>query len=83
MTNPCSPDQTRLIIRALFNDSARRGKGIAGARFDRSSPPEIVISRPNVIDGINQDALEMQKESYMDDFELMIQKYMAKIKKAQ
>ncbi len=51
-----------------------------GKNFDRTSPSEIVISRPNIINGINQDALEIQKENYTEDYEVLIQKYLEKIK---
>ena len=54
-----------------------------GKDFNRTSPPEIIISKPTIIDGVNQDALELQKQSYSDDYEILIQKYMEKIRNAQ
>jgi hypothetical protein len=61
-------------------DFEQKRESRPGRNFDRTSPPEIVISRPNIIDGINQDALELQKENYTEDYELLIQRYMAKMK---
>jgi hypothetical protein len=45
-------------------DFEQKRESRPGKNFDRSSPPEIVISKPNIIDGVNQDALELQKENY-------------------
>lgn len=61
-------------------DFEQKRESRPGKDFDRISPPEIVISRPEIINGINQDMLELQKESYSDEYELLIQKYMQKIK---
>jgi hypothetical protein len=61
-------------------DFEQRRESRPGKNFERSSPPEIVISKPNLIDGINQDALEIQKENYTEDYEILIQKYLEKIK---
>lgn len=61
-------------------DFEQKRESRPGKNFDRTSPPEIVISKPNIIDGINQDALELQKENYTEDYELLIQKYLEKIK---
>jgi hypothetical protein len=61
-------------------DFEQKRESRPGRNFDRTSPPEIVISRPNIINGINQDALELQKENYTEDYELLIQKYMEKMK---
>ncbi|MFI5145160.1 MAG: DUF4175 family protein [Ignavibacteria bacterium] len=61
-------------------DFEKKRESKPGKNFDRVSPPEIVISRPNIIDGINQDALDLQKESYSEDYETLIQKYMEKMK---
>jgi ribosomal protein L16 Arg81 hydroxylase len=79
--------QERILSRMLdFQLSARekdfeqKRESRPGKNFDRSSPPEIVISKPNIINGINQDALELQKENYNEDYELLIQKHMEKIK---
>lgn len=61
-------------------DFEQKRESRPGRNFERSSPPEIVISRPNIINGINQDALELQEENYTEDYELLIQKYMEKMK---
>lgn len=61
-------------------DFEQKRESRPGKNFDRSSPPEIVISKPNIINGINQDALELQKENYTEDYEVLIQKYLDKIK---
>lgn len=61
-------------------DFEQKRESRPGKNFDRSSPSEIVISRPNIINGINQDALEIQKENYTEDYEVLIQKYLEKIK---
>lgn len=61
-------------------DFEQKRESRPGKNFERSSPPEIVISKPNIINGINQDALEIQKENYTEDYELLIQKYLEKIK---
>ena len=61
-------------------DFEQKRESRPGKNFDRSSPPEIVISKPNIINGINQDALELQKENYTEDYEVLIQKYLEKIK---
>ncbi len=61
-------------------DFEQKRESRPGKNFDRSSPSEIVISRPNIINGINQDALELQKENYTEDYEVLIQKYLEKIK---
>jgi hypothetical protein len=61
-------------------DFEQKRESKPGKNFDRSSPPEIIISKPNIINGINQDALELQKENYTEDYEVLIQKYMEKIK---
>lgn len=61
-------------------DFEQKRESKPGKNFDRSSPPEIVISKPNIINGINQDALELQNENYTEDYEVLIQKYMEKIK---
>ena len=61
-------------------DFEKKRESKPGKNFDRESPPEIVISRPNIIDGVNRDALYLQKESYSEDYEALIQKYMAKVK---
>ncbi|MGH2576016.1 MAG: DUF4175 family protein [Ignavibacteria bacterium] len=89
--NNLSPEtkkrQEKILSRLLdFQLSARekdfeqKRESRPGKNFDRSSPQEIVISRPNIIDGINQDALELQKENYNEDYEVLIQKYMEKLK---
>ncbi|MCI0450540.1 MAG: hypothetical protein L0Y79_12295, partial [Chlorobi bacterium] len=79
--------QERILSRMLDfqlsqreKDFEQRRESRPGKNFERSSPPEIVISKPNIIDGINQDALEIQKESFTEDYEILIQKYMQKIK---
>lgn len=64
-------------------DFEKKRESRPGKDFDRSSPPEIIISKPTIIDGINQDALELQKQSYSEDYEALIQKYMEKIKASQ
>jgi hypothetical protein len=61
-------------------DFEQKRESRPGKNFDRTSPSEIVISRPNIINGINQDALEIQKENYTEDYEVLIQKYLEKIK---
>lgn len=61
-------------------DFEQKRESRPGKNFDRSSPPEIIISKPNIINGINQDALEIQKENYTEDYEMLIQKYMEKVK---
>jgi len=63
-------------------DFEKKRESRPGKDFDRSSPPEIIISKPTIIDGINQDALELQKQSYSEDYETLIQKYMEKIRAA-
>jgi hypothetical protein len=94
LDNSISPEtkkrQEKILSRMLdFQLSARekdfekRRESRPGKDFDRTSPPEIIISKPTLIDGINQDALELQKESYTEDYELLIQKYMEKIKAVQ
>jgi hypothetical protein len=91
LDNSISPEtrkrQEKILSRMLdFQLSARekdfekRRESRPGKDFDRSSPPEIIISKPTIIDGINQDALELQKESYNEDYEVLIQKYLEKIK---
>lgn len=94
LDNSISPEtrkrQEKILSRMLdFQLSARekdfekRRESRPGKDFDRTSPPEIIISKPTIIEGINQDALELQKESYTEDYELLIQKYMEKIKAVQ
>jgi len=61
-------------------DFEKKRESRPGKNFDRTSPPEIIISMPNIINGINQDALEQQRESYSEDYEVLIQKYMEKIR---
>ncbi len=61
-------------------DFEQKRESRPGKNFDRSSPPEIVISKPNIINGVNQDALELQKENYTEDYEVLIQKYLEKIR---
>lgn len=61
-------------------DFEQKRESRPGKNFDRSSPPEIVISRPNIVNGINQDVLDLQKDNYTEDYELLIQKYMEKVK---
>lgn len=61
-------------------DFEQKRESKPGKNFDRSSPPEIVISKPNIINGINQDALDIQKENYTEDYEVLIQKYLEKMK---
>ena len=79
--------QEKILSRMLDFQLATREKDFEqkresrpGKDFDRSSPPEIVISKPNVINGVNQDALELQKDNYSEDYETLIQKYMEKMK---
>ncbi|RPI14602.1 MAG: hypothetical protein EHM58_16145 [Ignavibacteriae bacterium] len=67
-------------LSAREKDFEQKRESRPGKDFDRVSPPEIIISRPEVINGINQDALDLQKESYSDEYELLIRKYMQKIK---
>ncbi|MCC7159773.1 MAG: hypothetical protein IT281_09560, partial [Ignavibacteria bacterium] len=61
-------------------DFEQKRESRPGRNFDRSTPPEIVISKPNIINGINQDALELQQENYTEDYEVLIQKYHDKVK---
>jgi hypothetical protein len=68
-------------LSAREKDFEKRRESRPGKDFDRTSPPEIIISKPNIINGINQDALELLKENYNEDYELLIQKYMEKIKR--
>lgn len=60
-------------------DFEQKRESRPGKDYDRTSPPEIVISRPNVINGINQDALKLQSESFNEDYEILIQKYLSKL----
>jgi DNA repair exonuclease SbcCD ATPase subunit len=61
-------------------DFEKKRESRPGKNFDRTSPPEIIISMPKIVNGINQDALELQRESYSEDYEVLIQKYMEKIR---
>ncbi len=61
-------------------DFEQKRESRPGKNFDRSTPPEIVISKPNIINGVNQDALEIQQENYTEDYEVLIQKYQDKVK---
>jgi hypothetical protein len=54
-------------------DFEQKRESRPGKDYDRNSPPEIVISRPNIINGINQDALDIQKQNYTEDYETLIQ----------
>ncbi|HEY3249477.1 MAG TPA: hypothetical protein VGK25_00020, partial [Ignavibacteria bacterium] len=79
--------QERILSRMLdFQLSARekdfeqKRESRPGKNIDRSSPPEIVISRPNIINGINQDALILQQNNFSEDYETLIQKYLEKKK---
>lgn len=79
--------QEKILSRMLDFQLATREKDFEqkresrpGKNFDRSSPPEIVISKPTIINGVNQDALELQQESYSEDYETLIHKYMEKMK---
>jgi len=79
--------QERILSRMLdFQLSARekdfeqRRESRPGKNFDRVSPPEIVISRPNIINDVNQDALLLQQNNFNDDFETLIQKFKEKLK---
>lgn len=79
--------QEKILSRMLDFQLATREKDFEqkresrpGKDFDRISPPEIVISRPEIINGVNQDVLDLQKQSYSDEYELLIQKYMQKIR---
>jgi hypothetical protein len=79
--------QERILSRMLDFQLSQREKDFEqkresrpGKNYDRTSPPEVVISRPNIIDGINQDAVDLQKESYTEDYEILIQKYLEKIR---
>lgn len=79
--------QERILSRMLDFQLSQREKDFeqkresrSGKNFDRTSPPEVVISRPTIIDGINQDALELQNESYTEDYEMLIQKYLEKMR---
>jgi hypothetical protein len=78
--------QEKILSRMLDFQLSEREKDFEQKResrpskdYDRNSPPEIVISRPNIVDGINQDALEIQKQNYTEDYESLIQKYLRKI----
>ncbi len=79
--------QEKILSRMLDFQLSQREKDFEqkresrpGKDYERSSPPEIVISRPNIINGVNQDALDVQKESYSDNYEALIQKYMEKMR---
>ncbi len=67
-------------LSAREKDFEQKRESRSGKNFDRNSPPEVVFSKPNIIDGINQDALEMEKLNYSEDYERLIQKYMEKMK---
>jgi len=67
-------------LSAREKDFEQKRESRPGKNFDRSSPSEIVISRPNLINGINQDALMLQENNYSEDYETLIQKYMEKVK---
>jgi hypothetical protein len=62
-------------------DFEKKRESRPGKDYDRSSPTEIVISRPNIIEGVNQDVLELQKQSFNEDYEILIQKYMERVKR--
>ena len=70
-------------LSAREKDFEKKRESRPGKDFDRTSPPEIIISKPTIIDGVNQDALDLQKQSYSDDYEILIQKYLEKIRNAQ
>ena len=79
-------NQEKILSRMLDFQLSQREKDFeqkresrSGKNYDRSSPPEIILSKPNIIDGINQDALDLQKQNYTEDYETLIQKYMEKI----
>lgn len=89
--NTISPEtkkrQEKILSRMLdFQLSARekdfeqRRESRPGKNFQRNSPPEIILSKPNIINGINQDALEIQSLHFNEDYEFLIQKYLEKIK---
>ena len=82
--------QEKILSRMLDFQLSQREKDFEqkresrpGNNFDRNSPPEIVISRPNIINGINQDALDIQQDNYSDDYEILIQKYIEKMRALQ
>jgi hypothetical protein len=79
--------QEKILSRMLDFQLATREKDFEqkresrpGKDFDRTSPPEVIISRPSIINGINRDALDIKKESYSDEYEVLIRKYMEKLK---
>jgi hypothetical protein len=89
--NTISPEtkkrQEKILSRMLdFQLSAREKdfeqsrESRPGKNFQRNSPPEIILSKPNIINGINQDALEIQSLHFNEDYEFLIQKYLEKIK---
>jgi len=61
-------------------DFEKKRESRPGKDYVRSSPSEIVISRPNIIEGLNRDALELQKQSFSEDYEILVQKYMQRMK---
>ena len=82
--------QEKILSRMLDFQLSQREKDFEqkresrpGKNFERNSPPEIVISRPNIINGINQDALDIQQDNYSDDYEALIQKYIEKMRAIQ
>jgi len=67
-------------LSAREKDFEQRRESRPGKNFERSSPPEVVISRPNIINGINQDALILQQDNFSEDYETLIQKFKEKLK---
>lgn len=67
-------------LSAREKDFEQKRESRPGKNFERTSPNEIVISRPNLINGINQDALLLQENNYSEDYESLIRKYMEKMK---
>jgi len=67
-------------LSAREKDFEQKRESRPGKNFERLSPEEVVISRPNIINGINRDALELKYESYSDDYQMIIMKYMEQMR---
>ncbi|MCX7878324.1 MAG: hypothetical protein N2510_06735 [Ignavibacteria bacterium] len=66
-------------LSAREKDFEQRRESRPGKNFVRTSPEEIVISRPNIINGVNTDILQLNRENYTDDYQNIIIKYKKKL----
>jgi DNA repair exonuclease SbcCD ATPase subunit len=88
ITDKTLEKQNRILSRLLDAQLSQREKDFEqkresrpGVNYNRTSPPEIVLSGPKSFNALKEEFLKLQKEGYTEDYEELITKYLLELRK--